>query len=495
MSDNSYLTKEDIENRLLEAKGKIRRISRGKKKKKFQLPQVGRTEAQLKSFGLISRGARDVGHIDDSLNLKYLDDFYDIISSHPAWQEKAKGAGLFLRIKSIFSRPLLRRLTSSLLSEQREFNSHLVRFLNQLSNHLDSRDDLVADKLMEVEKKFDELINEIINRVLVIRNQEMVERIDILFSKLDQEILNLDVLQGEFERDLDKIKRGQEKIYESLNQINQNLLLQRRELAGLSVQLAQREASTSDGREVGVSAALDSEDYLKFEDIFRGPSQEIAAKQSCYLPYFKNCKRVLDIGCGKGDFLQLLKDNGIGAYGVDSNQEMVSFCQRQGLEVLQAEGLEYLQSLDDERLDGLFACQFIEHLPVDKFKDFIQLGYRKLKPGCSMVVETVNPACLYAFLNTFLLDLTHSKPIHPLALKFLFQLAGFKKVDMLFLSPIPAEMKLKEISIPPKTDIKLKRWLATFNRNVDRVNKLFLAPQEYAVIGKKQSKARDEQTE
>ena len=266
MTDNKKLSKEYIEKRLLEVKEEIRRISRGKKKDRFQLPQVGRKPAELKSFGLLSEGAKEFEHIDSSSHLKYLNDFYDIISSLSAWQEKPNAAGLGQRIKNLIYRPLLRRLSSSLLTSQRDFNNQLVRFLNQLANQIDTRDDLLADKLMKVEKKFDELINEIINKVLVIRNQEMVERIDLLFSKLDQEILNLDINQGDFQRDLDKIKKGQKKIYEALNELNQNLLLQRRGLAELSSQLAGREPLTSISEEMMGQEPLNPEEYRKFEE-------------------------------------------------------------------------------------------------------------------------------------------------------------------------------------------------------------------------------------
>jgi 2-polyprenyl-3-methyl-5-hydroxy-6-metoxy-1,4-benzoquinol methylase len=485
MKDYKNLSQDYIKERLAEIKQEIRRISRLKKVDKFQLPQVGKAAAELKSFGQLSQEVKDFRHIDSSSHLKYLNDFYDIISLHPAWQKKAQRISLFGRIKSFCSRPFIRRLTQSLLQEQREFNAQLVRFLNQLANHIDSHDELLADKLIKVEQKFDELINEIINKVLVIRNQEMVERIDVLFSKMDREVINLDVMQQNFQQDLEKIIEGQSRIYQTLNELNQNLLLHKRELAELSNQIRGKKELADSLEKIKTKDTLSSEDYLHFEEAFRGTSQQIAAKQSCYLPYFKSCKRVLDIGCGRGDFLHLLKEHKIGAYGIDSNHEMVSYCQQQGLEVIEGDGIEHLNLLEDESIDGIFASQFIEHLAPEHFKSFIQLGYAKLIPGSFMIVETVNPACLHAYLNTFLLDLSHTKALHPLALRFLFEIAGFQKVETLFLSPISAEVRLEEISIPPRMHIKPKRWLASFNRNVERLNKLIFTHQDYAVIGKK----------
>jgi O-antigen chain-terminating methyltransferase len=485
MSKPINLPDDYVENRLLELKEELRHYSNEIWRKKSKLPQLSEKRNELNHSNLISKNAKDLGHIDNSSYLKYLNNYYDIISAHAISQKKYKKDNVIRRIKDFIYRPIIHRLTNSLLCNQREFNSYLVRFLNQLANHVDTRDDQVADKLMDVEKKFDELFNEIINKVLVIRNMEMVERIDILFSKLDQEIINIDVNQRNIWKDLEKVQETQAKIYESLNKLNQDILLQRKGLTELNSQLNRPDYLMTIKSELEKPESLSPGEYFKFEESFRGNSREISKKQSRYLPYFRNCKRVLDIGCGKGDFLQLLKNNGIGAFGVDSNQEMVSYCRGKRLEVIKEDAFHYLHSIKDASLDGIFACQFIEHLQPDKFEHFIQIGHRKLEPNSFMIVETINPACSYAFLNTFILDLTHTRAIHPLALKFLFQLAGFKEVETIFISAIPSEMKLKEISIPEQLDTKYKRWLSIFNRNVDRVNKLFLSHQEYAVIGKK----------
>ncbi len=485
MSKFINLPDDYIENRFLELKKELEHYSAEVWKNKVKLPQLSEKTKQFKHSNLISKKTKDFGHIDNSSYLKYLNSNYDIISAHTKSKKKYKKNGVLQRIKDFIYLPLIRRLANSLLSNQREFNSYLVRFLNQLANHVDTRDDQLANNLMEVEKKFDELINEIINKVLVTRNMEMVERVDILFSKLNQEISNIDVTQHNFWKNLEKAQKAQTEIYESLNKINQDILLQRKFLADLNSQLKINGSLMEIKNEVEKSEPLSPEEYLKFEETFRGNSQVIAKKQSRYLPYFKDCKKVLDVGCGKGDFLQLLKDNGIGAFGVDSNQEMVSYCRGKRLEVIKDDVFHYLHSIKDASLDGIFACQFIEHIEPDKFEYFIQLGHRKLEPHSFMVVETINPACSYAFLNTFILDLTHKRAIHPLALKFLFQLAGFKEIETIFLSAIPPDMKLKEISIPEQLNTKYKKWLSIFNRNVDRINKLFLSHQEYAVIGKK----------
>jgi len=107
MIDNKKLSKEYIEKRLSEVKEEIRCISRGKKKDRFQLPQVGRKPAELNSFGILSQGVKEIEHIDSSSHLKHLNDFYDIISSHPEWQEKPKAVGLGRRIKNLIYRPLM----------------------------------------------------------------------------------------------------------------------------------------------------------------------------------------------------------------------------------------------------------------------------------------------------------------------------------------------------------------------------------------------------
>ncbi|MCP2520761.1 methyltransferase domain-containing protein [Candidatus Aminicenantes bacterium AC-708-M15] len=217
--------------------------------------------------------------------------------------------------------------------------------------------------------------------------------------------------------------------------------------------------------------------YAGFENRFRGYEENLLRAQKKYLPYFLNKKNVVDLGCGRGEFLQILKENNIDSYGVDSNEEMVEICHQKGLKCIKADILQHLASLEDESLEGIFSAQVIEHLPPKYLIELIRKSYFKLKKNCYLILETINPASLFSLVNTFFLDLSHQKPIHPKTLKFLFEISGFEEVEIKYFSTLDEE-KLQEI--PVKDDNS-----AIINENFDRLNKLLFAPSDYAVIGKK----------
>ena len=134
---------------------------------------------------------------------------------------------------------------------------------------------------------------------------------------------------------------------------------------------------------------------------------------------------VLDVGCGRGEFLDLLKARGIGARGLDLNHEMVEVCRARGLDVAEADAVGYLDALPDASLGGLFAAQVVEHLQPGYLLRFLELAFHKLRPGAPIVLETLNPACWTAFFDSFIRDITHVWPLHPETLRYLVLASGF----------------------------------------------------------------------
>jgi len=217
--------------------------------------------------------------------------------------------------------------------------------------------------------------------------------------------------------------------------------------------------------------------YAGFENRFRGYEENLLRAQKRYLPYFLNKKNVVDLGCGRGEFLQILKENNIESYGVDSNDEMIEICREKGLKCIKSDILQHLTSVEDESLGGIFSAQVIEHLPPKYLIELIRKSYFKLKKNCYLVLETINPTSLFSLVNTFFLDLSHQKPIHPQTLKFLFEISGFEEVEIKYFSTLDEE-KLQEISGRDEDS-------TIINQNFDKLNKLLFAPADYAVIGKK----------
>ncbi|MBI4800413.1 MAG: methyltransferase domain-containing protein [Desulfarculus sp.] len=223
--------------------------------------------------------------------------------------------------------------------------------------------------------------------------------------------------------------------------------------------------------------------YLAFEDLHRGSREEIKAKQAVYLAHFKDAASqeapVLDLGCGRGEFLEAAKEAGIPARGVDINPEMAALGREHGLEVAAGDGLEYLRALAPGSLGGILMSQVIEHLTLDELTELVGLCASRLIPGGVLIAETVNPQCLSTFAGAFYLDLTHNKPIHPEAARFLWRWAGLTEVEIIYLSPVPPEHRLQPLTSggPELSDV--------FNRNVERLNNLLYSHLDYAVKGRK----------
>lgn len=224
--------------------------------------------------------------------------------------------------------------------------------------------------------------------------------------------------------------------------------------------------------------------YFVFEDHFRGSREDIKERQRAFVRYFEGCSNVLDIGCGRGEFLELMRDAGIGARGVDLDETMVEFCRSRGLAVELNDAVSYLEQLEDESLDGVFIDQVVEHLEPAYLVRLLELCYRKMKFGYHIVAETVNPLSFVSFAN-FYIDMTHVRPVHPETLKFLFGAAGFREIEAQFSSPVPDEARLRKLPVDEGIGEAERLQAEIYNRNVDLLNGTLYGAQDYAIIGKK----------
>lgn len=233
---------------------------------------------------------------------------------------------------------------------------------------------------------------------------------------------------------------------------------------------------------------LDAYKYVGFEDQFRGSVEDIRARMCDYLPLFAGASDVLDIGCGRGEFLQLLAGQGVTARGIDINHEMVEVCRERGLEVAEGDLVEYLASLPDRALGGLFAAQVVEHLEPDRLMRLLGLAFDKLRPGARVVLETINPACWSAFFDSYIRDLTHVRPVHPDTLKYLLLASGFQQLDIQYRAPYPEAARLRPIAIPAApadataVDWTLLDFAETFNANVATLNAQLFTYRDYAAV-------------
>ncbi len=166
--------------------------------------------------------------------------------------------------------------------------------------------------------------------------------------------------------------------------------------------------------------------YDAFEDIFRGPEHFIRDRQRRYLDLLGDREPVLDIGCGRGEFLDLLRERGLKYAGIDPDADMVRRCRAKGHEHVEvADANSYLEKRADDSIGAIFCAQVIEHMPYEQLLRFYGLGLRKLEPGGLFILETVNPHSVRA-LKTFWVDPTHQHPLFPEVALALCEISGFE---------------------------------------------------------------------
>jgi glycosyltransferase involved in cell wall biosynthesis/SAM-dependent methyltransferase len=168
-----------------------------------------------------------------------------------------------------------------------------------------------------------------------------------------------------------------------------------------------------------------------FEDVFRGPRELIAERQRAYLPLLKGIDTVVDLGCGRGEFLDLMAEAGIPAVGVEKSPELVAAGRARGLNVVKADVLRYLRARRRGSLGAIFSAQFIEHLPPEKLDELLALSLSRLRRGGLFIAETPNPESFEA-LKTFHVDLTHHKPIYPQVLLHMCLERGYSSARIFY---------------------------------------------------------------
>lgn len=219
--------------------------------------------------------------------------------------------------------------------------------------------------------------------------------------------------------------------------------------------------------------------YFKFQNDFRGTRSQISERQAMYLTYFRGSTGpVLDIGCGRGELLHILKEENIPAFGIDLYPEYVVEGELSGLDVRQGDGIAFLKEAD-MRFGGIFAAHVVEHISFADLQTLCFAAYEKLVPGGYLILETPNPTCLSTFSNAFYVDPTHIKPVHPVLLAYMLREAGFSEVQTVYTEASRAGTPL------PLIDSDGIRNLDEVNHAIERVSNLLYGSQDYAVVAKR----------
>ena len=219
-------------------------------------------------------------------------------------------------------------------------------------------------------------------------------------------------------------------------------------------------------------------DYGQFENNFRGSRELIKQRQQIYVSYFQEKKKVLDLGCGRGEFLELMRENGIQTVGVDLYQPFVEQCRHMGFEVYHQDALEYLREC--QPVDGIFLGQMAEHLHVAELIRLCGLAYEKLLPGGCLIIETPNPTCLAIYSHAFYADPTHTRPVHPETLRYYLHIAGFRNIEIVYtdISRLPTQIPALESDQVANLD--------EFNESMKEVSDQLFGSRDYAAVAIKQ---------
>ncbi len=424
-------------------------------------------------------------------SLLYLNHHYSIAGKYNFVATHRKG--IFGRIiNKVLSKLFLaiKIFIDQIVIAQETFNGNVVKLFNTFSKKLEDgsaeMENLVG-RLEEQAKRGGELAIQVdaISEQQTVISEKQAAGVADLACRLEEQAKRGDELAVQ----IDSISKRQ---VASVGDLAGRLGEQAKRGDELAVQIAQMKAEVLEQEQVSLIAVENLEqrllypkldfDYKAFEDNFRGDQESLKRRQIEYVKFFHECTNVMDVGCGRGEFIQLLHENGTGAFGVEMDKNMVEECRSKGLNVVELDVVSHLrQRLESdvpEKVDGIFAAQVIEHLHMDYLIEMLKLSYELLVPDKFIVLESVNIKTLSTFMASVYLDPTHIKPIHPDTLKFLMESIGFKNVRFTFAGEFPAEQKLAKIEEKSENDV-------IYNRNIARLNEVLFGPQDYAIVAQR----------
>jgi O-antigen chain-terminating methyltransferase len=218
-----------------------------------------------------------------------------------------------------------------------------------------------------------------------------------------------------------------------------------------------------------------------FSELERGSRGDVMATLEGYVPMFEGRAPVIDLGCGRGEFLELAGRRGLRAYGVDTDADAIAACRTLGLDARQEDLFEHLPGLAAASVGGVFCSQVVEHLPPDLLPELLEEIGRVLVPGGVAVVETPNPATFATHVQSFWRDPTHIRPVPAVALAFAARTAGLVVRTTVYGSLPPDSERLKVLDAAPE-DSTLHTIVEAFNGLTAQLNELLYGYQDYALV-------------
>lgn len=302
---------------------------------------------------------------------------------------------------------------------------------------------------------------------LISWNEEMERELESLYDRVafleegrtnsDQRLMNLE---------------------ENIRNNNTRLDDQQKGLRGLDMKLVNFQALLKmDSAKAQEGTDYFAIDYFDFENHFRGSREHVKEVQEIYLPYFDRKNHVLDLGCGRGEFVELLMEHQIGVKGVDLYMPYVQYCREKKLPVVHDDAIRFLKK--QECVDGIFVGQVVEHISIEQIVELCSVAYDKLEKDCYLIMETPNPTSLAIYTNAFYIDPSHKKPVHPLTLQYIAEKQGFSDVQILFTESSRLSFEIPELAEGEEGK------LHEFDVMMKHIQNVLFGSQDYAVIAKK----------
>ena len=393
----------------------------------------------------------------------------DILSPKPF---TAPVVGSLINLLRRFGQPFV-RLFLPQLARQQQFNAHVVRHMNELQKTIEELRN-AAEELSRLEERFAER-SEAIDRRFSEKDAEKDAAFSALSARFNEAAKVYDEIEGQI---------GELMALRSMLRT----ALERAPAASEAGRITKKTVTPKTPEIEPTSWSqltewMEDEDYRSFQDRFRGNPEVIAERMREHVVRFDGVEgRVADLGCGRGEFLDLLAEADIDAIGVEINATGAEECRRRGHDAVVSDLLEWLSEQKDASLGGVFMAQVIEHLAPTDWQRFVELAAAKLEAGGRLVVETINPGSLYALARAYVVDPTHIRPVHPELLSFLARRSGLCAVDVQFQAPVPDEERPTGLAFfQGDTSVEMSEELAAIREAMSRLDQICCAPQEYTL--------------
>lgn len=445
----------------------------------------------------------DLGLNDLYNDRSYNNDVWNITAERTIHSHR-KFTGRFIVFGKKVVRKFLRWYIDPVTKDQSAFNGSVTRCINEIYNKfiiVENSFKFFASKYESFKKEYNELINdinckqtelssvteELNNKYVQLNNvteelnnkyKELIGRVENIGSCENSKFsnqANVDILNV-----VENMENNMNALEENYNYLifKYNKLQKQMNLSNKNIKIDTNINNNESNKKINEDET--NIDYFLFENKFRGNEKKVKESQSMYLKFFTNQQNVLDIGCGRGEFLELLSENNINAVGIDTYNDFVEYCKEKGLNVYNIDALQYLNSIPDNSVGGIFLGQVIEHLDKSYLLKLLQISYKKLRNGAFFVAETPNPTMLSTFTNAFYVDLSHNKPVHPETMKFLLSYYGYKEIGIVFNEASKINYKLPLLECNESVN-NIKQ----FNDGINLLSDMLFGYQDYTVVGRK----------